>query len=110
MRRLMIAAAAAVTLSFGLSAATAAWADDAPAKSDAKDKTEKPSDKDKIELPPFPADASVKQVTHVAGKTLNYTATVGSLPVRDEKGKKIAEGVFTAYVLHRPRDPDPTVT
>ena len=110
MRRLMIAAAAAVTLSFGLSAATAAWADDAPAKSDAKDKTEKPSDKDKIELPPFPADASVKQVTHVAGKTLGYTATVGSLPVRDEKGKKIAEVVFTAYVLDGPRDPDRPVT
>ncbi|WP_372786644.1 S10 family peptidase [Phenylobacterium sp.] len=108
MRRLMIVAAAAVALSFGLSGATGAWAaDDAPAKSDAKDK---PGDKDKIDLPPFPADASVKQVTHVAGKTLNYTATVGSLPVRDEKGKKIAEVVFTAYVLDGPRDPDRPVT
>jgi carboxypeptidase C (cathepsin A) len=107
MRRLMIAAAV-VALSFGLSATTAAWADDPPAKADAgKDKA---GDKDKIELPPFPADASVKQVTHVAGKTLNYTATVGSLPVRDEKGKKIAEVVFTAYVLDGPRDPDRPVT
>jgi carboxypeptidase C (cathepsin A) len=111
MRKLMIAATAAVALSFGLAAATAAWADDAPAKSDAKDKSSgEKGDKDKIELPPFPADASVKQVTHVAGKTLNYTATVGSLPVRDEKGKKIAEVVFTAYVLDGPRDPDRPVT
>jgi carboxypeptidase C (cathepsin A) len=112
MRKLMIAAAAALTLSFGLSAVTAARAaDDPPAKSDAKDKGDKNGgDKDKIALPPFPADASVKQVTHVAGKTLNYTATVGSLPVRDEKGKKIAEVVFTAYVLDGPRDPNRPVT
>ena len=106
MRKLMIAATAAVALSFGLATAATAWADDAPGKSDAKSG----GDKDKIELPPFPADASVKQVTHVAGKTLNYTATVGSLPVRDEKGKKIAEVVFTAFTLDGPRDPDRPVT
>ncbi len=108
MRKLMIVAAAAATVSFGLMAATAR-ADDAPAKSDSKAKDDK-GDKDKVDLPPFPADASVKQVTHVAGKTLNYTATVGSLPVRDEKGKKIAEVVFTAYVLDGPKDPDRPVT
>jgi carboxypeptidase C (cathepsin A) len=109
MLRLTTAAAAALALSFGLAAtAPAAWADDAPAKSDSKDK--KDDKKSDIELPPFPADASVKQVTHVAGKTLNYTATVGSLPVRDEKGKKVAEVVFTAYVLDGPKDPKRPVT
>jgi carboxypeptidase C (cathepsin A) len=108
MRKLTIAAAAVLALSFGLPAVTAAWADDAPAKAEAgKDKG---GDKDKIDLPPFPADASVKQVTHVAGKTLSYTATVGSLPVRDEKGKKIAEVVFTAYTLDGPKDPARPVT
>ena len=66
--------------------------------------------KDAIDLPPFPADAAVKQVTHVAGKTLNYTATVGSLPVRDEKGKKIAEVVFVAYVLDGPPNPGRPLT
>src|SRR4029434_9375208 len=78
----------------------------------APDEAKKAADeaKDKINLPPFPADASVKQVTHVAGKTLNYTANVGSLPVRDEKGKKIAEVVFTAYVLDGPKNPDRPVT
>jgi carboxypeptidase C (cathepsin A) len=107
MRKLMIVAAAAVAFSFGLSNAASARADDAPAKADT---AKKDGDKDKIELPPFPADASVKQVTHVAGKTLNYTATVGSLPVRDEKGKKIAEVVFTAYTLDGPKDPSRPVT
>ena len=109
MRKLVVAAVAAVTLSVGLTAAVVAWADDAPAKADAK----KDADKDKkpeIDLPPFAADASVKQVTHVAGKTLSYTATVGALPVRDEKGKKIAEVVFHAYLLDGPKDPNRPVT
>ena len=65
---------------------------------------------DKPDLPPFPADASAKQTTHVAGKTLNYTATVGSLPVRDADGKKIGEVMFTAYTLDGPRDPNRPVT
>ncbi|HEX5264490.1 MAG TPA: peptidase S10 [Phenylobacterium sp.] len=111
MRKLIFAAVAVGVLSFGLSTTTMAWAEDEPAKADtAKDKSSADKDKDKIELPPFPADASVKQVTHVAGKTLNYTATVGSLPVRDEKGKKIAEVVFTAYILDGPKNPDRPVT
>ena len=50
-------------------------------------------------LPPFPADAHVTQTTTVSGKTLKYTVTVGSLPVRDEKGTTIGEVVFTAYTM-----------
>jgi carboxypeptidase C (cathepsin A) len=75
----------------GFSAAVPAFAQDAkePPKLEAA----------KLDLPPFPADASVKQTTRVGGKTLNYTATIGAMPVRDEKGKKIAEVVFTAYIL-----------
>ena len=111
MRRLMIAAVAAVALSFGLSATTGAFAADDPPKADAKkDAAKDAAKKDDIDLPPFPEPASVKQVTHVAGKTVNYTATVGALPVRDEKGKKIAEVVVTAYVLDGPRDPKRPVT
>jgi carboxypeptidase C (cathepsin A) len=107
MRKLVSAAAAAVVLSFGLCAASHAFAADDPPKADAA----KPSgDKDKMDLPSFPADASVKQVTHVAGKTLSYTATVGSIPVRDEKGKKVAEVVFTSYVLDGPHDLNRPVT
>jgi carboxypeptidase C (cathepsin A) len=50
-------------------------------------------------LPPFPADAHVSQSVTVDGHTLTYTVTVGSLPVRDEKGKKTGEVVFTAYTM-----------
>ncbi|OOG61281.1 peptidase S10 [Rhodanobacter sp. B04] len=50
-------------------------------------------------LPPFPADAHVTQSTSVDGKTLKYTVTVGSLPVRDEKGDITGEVVFTAYTM-----------
>ena len=107
MRVMMLAAAAVLGLSVGLTAAAGAWAADDPPKVDVKKDADKRSE---IDLPPFPADASVKQVTHVAGKTLSYTATVGSLPVRDEKGKKIAEVVFTAYVLDGPKDPSRPVT
>ena len=77
----------------GFTSATAFAGEPAADEKKAEDK------KPELELPPFPADASVKQVIHVAGKTVGYTATVGSLPVRDEKGKKIAEVVFTAYTM-----------
>ncbi|MDO1527825.1 peptidase S10 [Fulvimonas sp. R45] len=50
-------------------------------------------------LPPFPADAHVEQSAKVGGRTLKYTATVGSLPVRDAKGDVIAQVMFTAYTL-----------
>ena len=55
--------------------------------------------KEEADLQPFPPPASVKQEVHVGGRVLDYTATVGSLPVRDEHGKKIADVVFTAYTL-----------
>ena len=57
------------------------------------------AEKSDINLPPLPKDAHVAQSVTVNGRTLAYTATVGSLPVRDAKGKKIAEVVFTAYTM-----------
>jgi carboxypeptidase C (cathepsin A) len=54
---------------------------------------------DGFQLPPLPADAHVTQTTVVDGRTLKYTVTVGSLPVRDEKGKITADVVFTAYTM-----------
>ncbi|NII09603.1 peptidase S10 [Oleiagrimonas sp. C23AA] len=56
-------------------------------------------------LPPFPADAHVRQSTVVDGKTLSYNVTVGTLPVRNEKGDVIAQVMYTAYTVpgkHRP--------
>ena len=67
-------------------------------------------DADLLDLPAFPAEATAKQVTHVGGKTLNYTATVGAMPVLDEKGRKVAEVVYTAYTLDGASDPRRPVT
>ena len=67
-------------------------------KSDSSDAGNAMADKD-FHLPPFPADAHVSQRVEVSGKTLKYTATVGSLPVRNEKGEITGEVVFTAYTM-----------
>src|SRR5580698_5949158 len=61
------------------------------------DKTDKPHKDDEINLPPFPADKTVRQSMTLDGRELKYDATVGSLPVLDEKGKTIASVMFTAY-------------
>ncbi len=55
--------------------------------------------KDANEFARFPADASVKQSATVGGRAVAYTATVGSLPVRNETGKRIADVVFTAFTV-----------
>ncbi|WP_269714583.1 S10 family peptidase [Caulobacter sp. NIBR2454] len=83
---------ASMTLAMGLSAPVMSWAQDAkPAEAAKKE--------EKSDLPPLPADASAKQSMRVGGKVVNYTATVGTLPVRDAKGKKTAEVVFTSYTV-----------
>ena len=73
--------------------------DKKPAAADAKDdKTpDKTADKDK--QAPLPADAHVAQSIQLNGKALNYTATVGTLPVFDKDGKKSGDVVFTAYTV-----------
>ena len=52
---------------------------------------------DEFKLPAFPADRTVAQTTQLGGHVVKYDATVGSLPVMDEKGKVIANIMFTAY-------------
>ncbi|OYY91338.1 MAG: peptidase S10 [Sphingomonas sp. 28-66-16] len=54
---------------------------------------------DDIQLPPLPADKTVKQSATIGGRTINYDATVGTIPVRDKKGKEIGQVVYTAYVV-----------
>ncbi len=106
MRQLSSAArgvAVLVALMMGFSAPGLAGAAEGPAKPPA-------ASDEKVAPPPFPADASVKQSIHLGEKTLTYTATVGSLPVRDAEGKKTAEIVYTAYILDGPRDPRRPVT
>jgi len=65
-----------------------------PAAAEAKDK-EKPAEKEA----PLPPDAHVAQSIQLEGKTLHYTVTVGTLPVKDNTNKKIADVVYTAYVM-----------
>ena len=77
---------------------------------DAKPAAEtKPDGADKAEaLPPLPAqDASAAQTVTVDGKTLHYTATVGTIPVYsrtdpNKPEKKSGEVVFTSYTLDGP--------
>src|SRR5580704_11472085 len=54
---------------------------------------------DEIKRPPFPADKTIRQSVQVGGRELKYDATVGSLPILDEKGKTIASVMFTAYTV-----------
>jgi len=75
-----------------------------------QDKPEKPADKpaavaDKNTLPPLPADAHVEQSIQFEGKQIKYTATVGTLPVRDKEGKPSGDVVFTAYTVDGPNRP-----
>ena len=66
-----------------------------PPAADAKDKEKPAAEKE----PPLPADAHVSQSIQLDGRTLNYTVTVGSLPVFDKDGKKSGEVVYTSYVM-----------
>lgn len=54
---------------------------------------------EKMELPPLPADAHVEQSMEFNGKTLHYTVTVGTLPVRDADGHETGQVVYTAYTV-----------
>jgi carboxypeptidase C (cathepsin A) len=101
-------AAAACAVLVGLAPALAIGAEPTKAADSAAKGSE--GNGDKTALPPLPADASVAQVIHVAGQALSYTATVGTLPVRDAQGKRTAEVVFTSYVLDGPRNPNRPVT
>jgi carboxypeptidase C (cathepsin A) len=76
-----------------------------PDAKDAKPADAKPSDAKSAAtpgmsttLPPLPADAHVEQSMQLEGKTLHYTVTVGTLPVRDSKGVLSGEVVYTSYV------------
>jgi len=54
---------------------------------------------EEFKLPPFPADKTVRQSAEIGGRKISYDATVGSLPVLDDKGKTIADVMFIAYTM-----------
>ncbi|WP_229262384.1 S10 family peptidase [Duganella guangzhouensis] len=89
-RVLAVAGLLAGGASFAHAADTAAAAADVKAKSD---------NKPDLDLPPMSEDKTVRQTIQLNGKPLHYDATVGSIKVRDAKGKVIGEVVYTAYVV-----------
>ncbi len=95
-------AAICLTASLSIHAQDKDKAADKPAVA-APEKSDK-SDKDKAP-PPLPPDAHVQQSIELNGKTLHYTATVGTLPTRDKDGKEAGEVVFTAYTVEGPNRP-----
>jgi carboxypeptidase C (cathepsin A) len=103
LRRKLLAPFAAALIVAGLSTVAASAQEQGAAP-----KAETPA-RPAINLPPLPADRSVRQSAVIGGRTLDYDATVGTLPVRDAQGKTIAEIVYTAYVL-RGGAPDRPVT
>ena len=76
-----------------------------PAKpGDSAKPEEKPAD---VKAQELPADKSVPQTITVHGKTLHYTATVGTIRLTDEKGKPTGDVMYTAYTLdHEKGAPD----
>ncbi len=57
------------------------------------------------QINPLPPDAHVSQSIQMNGTPLKYTATVGTLPVKNEEGKPVGEVVFTSYVVDAPNRP-----
>jgi carboxypeptidase C (cathepsin A) len=51
----------------------------------------------------LPGDKSVPQTITVNGKTLHYTATVGTIHLKDATGKPTGDVMYTAYILDHPR-------
>jgi carboxypeptidase C (cathepsin A) len=92
---------AALACAFCLGAASLASFSQAPSPSADNKAGEKPAAEknDKNALPPLPPPAHVQQQITLNGKTLKYTVTVGTIPVRDKDGKVAGEVVTTAYTV-----------
>ncbi|MFV0625648.1 S10 family peptidase [Sphingomonas sp. ac-8] len=70
---------------------------------------EKKEAEDETKPPALPADKTIGQSARIGGRTIAYKATVGKIPVRDDKGKEIGQVVYTAYTVPG-RDPSRPVT
>jgi carboxypeptidase C (cathepsin A) len=58
---------------------------------------------DTPKLAPLPADKSVAQTVTANGKTLHYTATVGTITLKAADGKSTGDVTYVAYVLDTPK-------
>jgi carboxypeptidase C (cathepsin A) len=77
--------------------ATAATAKGAEEKS-AEPKSAEPKSAEPVKNP-LPADKSVPQTITVNGKTLHYTAMVGTIPLKSKDDKLTGVVMYTAYTL-----------
>jgi len=62
---------------------------------------EKPDTKADAKPEGLPEDKSVAQSITVNGKTIHYTATVGTIRLKDAMGKPTGDVMYTAYVVDR---------
>lgn len=51
----------------------------------------------------LPADRSVPQTITVNGKTIHYTATVGTIDLKADDGKTTGQVMYTAYTVDQPK-------
>ena len=59
----------------------------------------KPDGKPDAKVEGLPEDKSVEQTVTVNGKVLHYTATVGTIHLKDAMGKPTGDVMYTAYTL-----------
>jgi carboxypeptidase C (cathepsin A) len=102
LRALPVFAFATLLLTAPLVLPDHAWSQDAGPAAHAADGEKKPEGREgrstSRELPP--ASVTRHELT-LDDQTLRYTATAGSLPVRDTEGRTLAEIAYVAYVLDR---------
>src|SRR6202167_1323864 len=55
---------------------------------------------------PLPADKSVPQTITMNGKTLHYTATVGTITLKGKDDKLTGVVMYTAYTMDEPKGKD----
>jgi carboxypeptidase C (cathepsin A) len=100
-RRLKTSAARALAIALLLSTGLLAQQAQPPAPKPPEKAADKPEDT----LAPLPPDAHVDQTMQLNGRTLKYTATVGTIPVYSADAKKTGEVVFTSFVMSGPDRP-----
>ncbi|WP_443026999.1 S10 family peptidase [Sphingomonas sp. GB1N7] len=81
----------------------------AHAQADKTTTTVEKKTEDGPKLPPLSADKTITQTAVIGGRTITYQASVGTISVRDDKGKEIGQVVYTAYTVPG-RDPARPVT
>ena len=94
---------AALAFIFSTASTTFAVAQRGQGPAPAASATAKPEEKSPMKNP-LPADKSVEQTVVVNGKTLHYTATVGTILLMSRDDKPTGAVVYTSYILDGAKD------